>query len=98
MWLQVKAVYHKPLVPRVYTVFEDRINEADQSVFSLFNIVTNLQLILQQSLEFLWWVMLYERSTWCTTFDGKTMAGMFSFCVVVCGSNEGDNEFLHSIE
>ena len=31
-------------------------------------------------------------------FDGETVAGMFCCCILVCGANERDNEFLDRVE
>jgi hypothetical protein len=45
--------YHESLVPGVHTVLQDRINKTNKPVLAFLDIVANLQLILQQSLEFL---------------------------------------------
>jgi hypothetical protein len=53
---------------------------------------------LQQSLKFLWRMVLDEGSAWCTTLDSETMAGMLGVCIKVCGSDERDNELLNRVE
>lgn len=90
--------YHESLVPSVHTVLQNRVNKTDESVLAYLYIVTNLQLVLQQSLEFLWRMVLDEGSARCTAFDSETMTGMLGICITVCGSDEWDDELLYSIE
>ena len=90
--------YHESLVPGVHTVLQNGINETDESVLAFLYIVPNLQLILQQSFEFLWGMMLDEGSARCTALNGETMAGVLGVCIAVCGSNEWDYELLNGIK
>lgn len=53
---------------------------------------------MQQCLKFLWGMMLDKCGARCTTLDGETMAGVLCVCILVCGSDEWDDELLNCIE
>lgn len=90
--------YHESLIPRVHAVLQDRVNKTNKPVLAFLDIVTDLQLVLQQSLQLLWRVVLDQGSTGCTALDCETMAGVLGLCITVCSSNEWNDELLHSIE
>lgn len=72
----------KPLIPRIHTILEDALDNAQQPLFPAR--ISNLQLFSQQALQLLRGMELHKRCPGARALNAQATAQVLGLCILVC--------------